>query len=117
MKKGKCIYCKEKKDLNEEHAFPNLLRPKGVRAWIIDEHVCVKCNSTLGELDEALGKSYLPWRSIWDRIQNELGHKTQTLHSSIYRKPANKVNITTGFAPDPVYDNYIVLHEIATSSQ
>ena len=115
MKKGKCIYCKATKDLNEEHAFPNILRPKDVRAWIIDEHVCVKCNSTLGELDEALGKRSA-LALIWNRIQNELGNEDQTLHSSIYRKPANKVKPLRLFAPDPVYDNYIVLHEIATLS-
>ena len=36
MKKGKCIYCKKEKDLNEEHAFPKRLLQKGVCEWKIE---------------------------------------------------------------------------------
>ena len=31
MTRDKCIYCKEEKDLNKEHAFPKSLLQTGVR--------------------------------------------------------------------------------------
>lgn len=119
MKRGKCLYCKDEKDLNSEHAFPKTLlddRLCGTEyEWIIDKHLCEKCNSDLGKLDVILGKrSCLAF--ISDRIQDELGNKTQTLHSSIYHKRAAGVNPVRFFAPDPLCDNHILLHERATMS-
>ena len=115
MKKGRCIYCKTDKDLNEEHAFPKCLLQKGVRAWIIDKHLCATCNSRLAELDAILKKEPTIAFTL-DRIQDELGNKTQKLHSSIYHKKAVGVNPVRLFAIDPLYYNHILLHEIATVS-
>ena len=41
MIKGRCIYCKEEKDLNREHAFPQSLLQEGAPEWIINNHLCV----------------------------------------------------------------------------
>ena len=119
MIRGKCIYCKKETDLNREHAFPETLLDDRLRGtkheWIIDKHLCEKCNSELGKLDGILGKrSCLAF--ISDRIQDELGNKPQTLHSSIYHKRAAGVNPIRFFAPDFLYDNHILLHERATMS-
>ena len=113
MKKGKCIYCKKEKDLNEEHAFPKHLLQKGVCEWVIDKHLCVTCNSRLAKLDASLIKEpTIAFTS--DRIQDELGNKTQTLHSSIYHKKAVGINPVRLFTVDPLYGNRILLHEIVT---
>ena len=119
MIRGKCIYCKEEKDLNREHAFPETLLDDRLRGtkyeWIIDKHLCEKCNSDLGKLDGILGKrSPLAFTSY--RVQAELDNKTQTLHSSIYHKRASGINPVRIFFPNPYYENHIVLHEIATVS-
>ena len=119
MIRGKCIYCKKETDLNREHAFPETLLDDRLRGtkheWIIDKHLCQQCNSSLGKLDVILGKrSCLAF--ISDRIQDELGNKTQTLHSSIYHKRAAGVNPVRFFAPDFLYDNHILLHERATAN-
>ena len=85
MIKGRCIYCKEEKDLNREHAFPESLLQKGVPGWTINNHLCVTCNSNLGKLDVALSKrSHIAF--VWDQLQRELGDKTEGLHASIYHK-------------------------------
>ncbi len=115
MIRGKCIYCKEEKDLNREHAFPKSLLQKGVRGWTIKKHVCVACNSRLAQLDAILIKKS-PLAFVWDRIQDELGNKTQTPHSSVYHKKAGGINPLRQFVPDPHYENHIVLHETATMS-
>ena len=115
MKRGRCIYCKKNKDLNREHAFPKCLLQKGAPGWIIDKHLCTKCNSSLGKLDVILGKKS-PLAFVWDRIQDELGNKTQTPHSSIYHKRADGINPIRQFVPDPLYDNHVLLHETATVS-
>ena len=119
MIRGKCIYCKEEKDLNREHAFPETLLDDRLRGtqyeWIIDKHLCEKCNSDLGKLDGILGKRSCLAFTL-DRIQDELGNKNKTLHSSIYRKRAAGVNPLRFFAPDLLYDNHILLHERATMS-
>ena len=115
MKRGRCIYCKEEKDLNREHAFPKSLLQTSVPGWTIKQHVCVACNSELAQLDAALMKEPAI-AFISDRIQDELGNKTQTLHSSIYHKKAVGANPVRLFAIDPLYDNHILLHEIATVS-
>ena len=119
MKRGKCIYCKQEKKLNREHAFPECLLDERLRGteheWIIDRHLCSKCNSDLGELDVILGKKSLLAFTA-DRIQDELGNKIQSLHSSIYRKRARGINPVRLFLPDPLYDNHILLHETAMMS-
>ena len=56
MKVGKCIYCKEKKSLNREHAFLQSLSQQNTPEWIIDNHLCEKCNSDLGKLDVVLSQ-------------------------------------------------------------
>ena len=118
MINDKCIYCKKQNDFNKEHAFPESLLDKRligtVHEWIIDRHLCAKCNSHLGKLDAVLAKRS-PLAFIWEQIQNELGNTTQTLHSSIYRKAAGGINPLGLFFPDPHYDNLIVMHE-ATSA-
>lgn len=118
MINDKCIYCKKQNDFNKEHAFPESLLDKRligtVHEWIIDRHLCTKCNSHLGKLDATLTKRS-PLAFVWDEIQNELGNTTQTFHSSIYRKRAAGINPLGLFFPDPHYDNLIVMHE-ATSA-
>ncbi len=113
MKKGKCIYCKKYKNLNREHAFPKSLLQKGAPGWTIKKHVCVDCNSKLAQLDAVLIKKS-PLAFVWDRIQDELGHKTQTPHSSIYHKKAGGINPLRQFFPDSHYENHIILHETTT---
>lgn len=115
MIKGKCIYCKEVKDLNEEHAFPESLRQKGVSKWVIRKHLCTDCNSQLGELDAVLSKRS-PLAYIRERIQDGLGYADKTLHSSIYHKKARGINPVRLFLPNPVYDDHIILHEFKVES-
>ena len=115
MIKGKCIYCREEKDLNREHAFPKSLLQKGVPGWIINKHLCKTCNSNLGKLDVILSKQSL-LAYIWERIQDELGQKAKTLHSSIYDKRAAGINPVRLFLPNPVYDDHIILHEFKGES-
>ncbi len=118
MINDKCIYCKKQNDFNREHAFPKSLLDGQLcgtkHEWIIDKHLCTKCNSNLSKLDVTLTKKS-PLAFIWDQIQNELGNTTQTLHSSIYRKRAAGVNPLGLFFPDPHYDNLIVMHEATTA--
>ena len=110
MIKGKCIYCKEEKDLNREHAFPKSLLQKGAPGWVIDKHLCKSCNSYLAKLDGVLSKRS-PLAYIWDRIQEGLGHETKTRHSSIYHEKASGINPVRLFLPNPIYDDHIILHE------
>ena len=110
MIKGRCIYCKEEKDLNREHAFPKSLLQKGTPEWIIDKHLCQTCNSDLGKLDVVLSKkSHIAF--VWDQLQRELGNKTEGLHASIYHKRAVGIDPTRLFLSNPVYDDHIALHE------
>ena len=118
MVNDKCIYCKKEDDFNKEHAFPKSLLDKRLfgteHEWIIDKHLCTKCNSDLSNLDAILAKKS-PLAFVWDQIQNELDNATQTLHSSIYRKRAAGVNPVGLFFPDSHYDNLIVMHEATTT--
>ena len=115
MTKGKCIYCKEEKDLNTEHAFPKSLLQTNAPGWTIKKHVCEDCNRDLGKLDEILAKKS-PLAFISYRIQDELGNQDQTPHSSIYHRRAYDINPIRQFVPDPLYENRIVLHETAVVS-
>ena len=109
MEIGKCIYCKQEKNLNREHAFPKSLLQKGAAGWVIPK-LCKTCNSNLGELDNALSKrSHIAF--LWDTIQMELGIENEGQHASIYRKRTRGVNPVRVPFPDPLYDNLIVLHE------
>ena len=115
MKRGKCIYCKEYEDLNREHAFPKSLLQKGAPGWTIKKHVCVTCNSKLAQLDAVLIKKS-PLAFTWYRIQDELDNQAQTPHSSISHERTFGINPVRQFAPDPLYENYIVLHDIVTKN-
>ena len=109
METGKCIYCRQKTDLNREHAFPQALLQKGTAGWVIHK-LCQTCNSRLGELDNALSRrSHITF--LWDTIRMELGTVDEGQHTSIYRKRAGGVNPIRIPFPDPLYDNLIVLHE------
>ena len=117
MINDKCIYCKKENDFNREHAFPESLLDASLKEteheWIIDRHLCTKCNSDLGKLDAVLAKRS-PLAFIWDQIQNELGNTSRTPHSSIYHKTAVGINPVRLFFPDSHYDNLIVMHEATT---
>ena len=115
MIKGKCIYCKEEKDLNEEHAFPDFLKQKGVTKWVIRKHLCKNCNSHLGKLDVVLSRKS-PLAYIWERIQDGLEQKNKTLHSSVYNKRDVEVNPVRLFLSNPVYDDHILLHDFPIES-
>lgn len=115
MIKGRCIYCKEEKDLNREHAFPQSLLQKGTPGWTINNHLCVTCNSDLGKLDVVLSKrSHIAF--VWDRLQRELGDGAEGIHDSIYHKRTAGIDPIRLFLPNPVYDNHIVLHEFKEDS-
>ena len=115
MTKGKCIYCKKKKDLNREHAFPQSLLQEGAPGWTINNHLCVNCNSNLGKLDAVLSKrSHIAF--VWDRLQRELGSGVEGVHASIYHKRTAGIDPIRLFLSNPVYDNHIVLHEFKEES-
>ena len=120
MINDKCIYCKKQNDFNREHAFPESLLDASLKEteheWIIDRHLCTKCNSDLGKLDVTLTKGS-PIALIWNRIQNELGNITQTPHLSIYHKRTAGINPVRLALPNPHCDNRIVLHEVVTESR
>ena len=114
MKTGRCIYCRQKTDLNREHAFPQSLLQKGTAGWVIHK-LCQTCNSDLGQLDNALSRrSHITF--LWDTIRMELGTGDEGQHTSIYRKRAGGVNPIRIPFPDPLYDNLIVLHERSRSN-
>ena len=70
MKNGRCIYCNELKSLNREHALPQSLRQDNTPEWIIENHLCKKCNSDLGKLDVVLSqRSNIGF--LFDLIQRE----------------------------------------------
>ena len=112
MKNGKCIYCKSETKLNKEDAFPQSLRQPNTPKWIIDNHLCKKCNSQFGnELDVILSRRS-PVGFIFDIIQRELGNINAGLHSSPYHKPSKDgVKPIRLLFPNPVYNDLFVLHE------
>ena len=116
MKKGKCIYCKEDKDLNGEHAFPKCLLDDRLRGtkheWIIDKHLCVECNSYRGkQLDEVLINAS-PIGFVWNGIQVELGKRTEDRQATFYKNAkSHGIHPVRLFFADPCRDNWIVLHE------
>lgn len=115
MIKGKCIYCKEVKDLNEEHAFPDSLRQKGISKWVIRKHLCTDCNSQLGKLDVVLSRRS-PLAYLWERVQSSLGNETNALRSSIFGKRIDGINPVRLFLSNPVYDDHILLHDFIVES-
>ena len=110
MIKGKCIYCKQEKNLNREHAFPKSLLQKDAPGWVINKHLCNDCNSHLGKLDAVLSQKS-PIAYVWDRVKDEFGVNDQSLSSSIYHNRSVGVNPLRVFFPDPLYDDLIILHE------
>ena len=110
MKIGKCIYCKSETSLNREHAFPQSLRQENMPGWIIDNHLCKKCNSGFRDIDKVLSqRSNIGF--LFDIIQREWGYTNEGLHSSPYYKQTNGVKPLRMLFPNPVYDDLIVLHE------
>ena len=110
MKNGTCIYCNELKPLNREHAFPQSLCQENAPEWIIENHLCKKCNSDLGKLDVVLSqRSNIGF--LFDIIQRECGQESKSIHASPYHKPKNGMNPIRVLFPNPVYDDLIVLHE------
>ena len=110
MKIGKCIYCKSETSLNREHAFPQSLRQENTPGWIIDNHLCEKCNSDLGELDVVLTqRSNIAF--LFDLIQREREQENKSVHASPYHKIKRGVKPIRMLFPNPVYDDLIVLHE------
>ena len=116
MVKGKCIYCKEDKVLNKEHAFlKSLLHkcvPLGKSApeWII-ERLCEDCNNNrLGKLDKILAtKSAMAF--IWRVIKNEWKPEVKSQDSAFYNAKAHGMYPVRLFSPNPLYGNLIVLHQ------
>ena len=110
MKNGTCIYCNELKLLNREHTLPQSLRQRNTPEWIIDNHLCRKCNSDFGDIDMVLSQ-----RSntgfLFDIIQRERGQENKSIQASPYHKRASGVNPIRMLFPNPVYDDLIVLHE------
>lgn len=108
--KGQCIYCKENKPLNREHAFPDSLRQQNTPGWIIDNHLCKKCNSDLGKLDVVLTqRSGIAF--LFDLIQREHERENKSVYASPYHKMNSGVKPIRMLFPNPVYDDLIVLHE------
>ena len=121
MVRGKCIYCREDKDLNKEHAFPKSLLHKYVPLrecapeWIIKK-LCEDCNNkALGKLDTILAtRSAMAF--IWRMIKNEWNREIKCQNSSFYNAKVHKIDPVRLFYPDPLYGNLIVLHEEAGTS-
>lgn len=110
MKIGRCIYCRQKTDLNREHAFPQSLCQSNTPEWIIENHLCEKCNSGFGDIDMVLSqRSNIGF--LFDIIQKERGQEKKSVYASPYHKPASGVNPIRMLFPNPVYDDLIVLHE------
>ena len=124
MVKGKCIYCKEVKPLNKEHAFPEALLHNCVQLkkrapeWII-EKLCEDCNNSgLGILDQTLiRKSPLAVISRILKNEWEADSNCKSEDTSFYNaKGYDKIRPVNLIYPDHLYDNLIMLHEeIGTS--
>ena len=109
MKKGKCIYCNEEKELNEEHAFPQFLLQihEGAPEWIIDEHLCEKCNRKLGKLYKIL-KMRGPIGHTWNLIKSEFGQENENQQSLRYNQKCYSLEPDRIMAPIPFLGNLIV---------
>ena len=124
MMKRKCIYCKEVKPLNKEHAFPKSLLHNCVQLkarapeWII-EKLCEDCNNRrLGILDQTLIR-VSPLAVISRILKNEweTDSNCKSEDTSFYNaKGYDKIRPVNLIYPDHLYDNLIMLHEeIGTS--
>ena len=107
MKTGRCIYCRQKTDLNTEHAFPQSLRQSNTPEWIIDNHLCKKCNSDFGDIDMVLAQRSIVG-FLFDIIQREHGQEKKNVYASPYHKPASGVNPIRMLFPNSIYDDLIV---------
>lgn len=116
MQNVRCIYCKKEKKLNKEHAFPESLLDKRLlgtkHEWIIDKHVCVECNTFLGnELDGILVNAS-PIGFIQHQIESELGNRNRDQHTTFYNSQKfQSIHPVRLFFSDPIYNDLIVLHE------
>ena len=117
MVEGKCIYCKEVKKLNEEHAFPKALLQKceqlgkSAPEWIIKK-LCVDCNSAQGKPNEIL-VTKSPLALTWKIIRDEwdYGGTIDVQDSVFYNRRAHGINPVRLFYPSSSYRDFIVLHE------
>ncbi len=113
---GICIYCKQEKDLNVEHAFPkSLLDKKNIGTkyeWIIDKHVCVDCNGLFGKELDGILLNASPIGFIQHKIQSELGNRTNAQHATFYNSTKFKsIHPVRLFFTDPIYNDLIAMHE------
>ena len=116
MKTGKCIYCRQKTDLNREHAFPQSLldsRLLGTKyEWIIDKHVCVECNTFLGDELDGILVNASPIGFIQHQIEAELGNRNREQHTTFYNSQKfQSIHPVRLFFSDPIYNDLIVMHE------
>ena len=117
MVKGKCIYCKKIKELNEEHAFPKALlqtctvMDKCAPEWVIHK-LCVGCNGKLSRLDDILVTKG-PMAFIWKRIKSEWDSDdvNDDRVSMFYNASTYGIRPLNLFYPDPLYGGLIILHE------
>ena len=111
MRKGRCIYCNEEKELNKEHAFPRSLLQKGAPGWTIYNHSCEDCNKKLGKLDELLA-SRGPIGHTWNQIKSESGQETQDRQSYRYERRSHLIEPERMMVPDPILGHRIGLFKL-----
>lgn len=113
MRKGKCIYCNQEKELNREHAFPKSLLQitAGAPEWIIDEHLCKECNSKLGKLDKILTMRG-PIGHTWSLIKSEFGNENEHQQSLRYNQKCYGLEPDRMMVPEPVLENRIGLFKL-----
>ena len=111
--KGKCIYCNKEKKLNQEHAFPKFLLQvqEGAPEWILEKHLCVKCNSALGKLDQVL-QIRGPIGRTWSQINSESGQESNDQQSLRYNQKSHGLEPDRMLVPDPVLGNRIGLFKL-----
>ena len=118
MVKGKCIYCKEVKPLNKEHAFPKSLLHNCVQLkarapeWII-EKLCMDCNNSgLGILDQTLMRKS-PIAVISRILKNEweVDSTCKSEDTTFYNAKGYGIRPVNLIYPDHLYGNLIMLHE------
>ncbi len=113
MRKGKCIYCNQEKELNEEHAFPRSLLQiaEGSPEWIIDRHLCEECNGKLSKLDKILTMRG-PIGHTWSLIKSELGQENENQQSLRYNQNCYGLKPDRMMVPEPVLENRIGLFKL-----
>lgn len=111
--KDKCIYCNEERKLSQEHAFPKFLLQiqEGAPEWIIDKHLCAKCNNALGQLDKVL-QIRGPIGRTCSQIRSESGQETNNQQSLRYDQKSYGLEPDRMMVPDPVLGNRIGLFKL-----